>query len=151
MRTILLTKEFRDEPSSTTSVTYSASDTYFQNANKFKINSTYYTISSINTALNTITVTTATGASYSTYYIGYQAIEYIPIVKTIKDCLDAKVAALPSSACPCKDKQVNTLMNMYMLYDAMFINAANVNLAKSVDIYNILSNFCADSDCKCNG
>lgn len=115
----------------------------------------YYNISSINTSTGVITLATAyastTNASYSDYHVGYKATDYLPIVKTIKNCLDAKVAALPNSPCPCKDKQVNTLMSNYLLYDAMFINAANQNQTKANYIYDILSNYCSDSDCKCNG
>lgn len=115
----------------------------------------YYNVSSVNTSTGVILLDTSyaasTNASYSDYEVGYKATEYIPIVKTIKDCLDAKVAALPTSNCPCKDKQVNTLMNNYLLYDGMFINAANQNITKAEYIYDILSNYCSDSDCKCNG
>lgn len=89
-------------------------------------------------------------ASQDTIYSGYTATECLPIVKTIKDCLDSKVAALPNSTCPCKGKQVNTLMSYYLLYDAMFINAANNNASKATYIYDILGNYCAASDCKCN-
>ena len=135
---------------STTTIVYSAVDTYFKNVNKFKINTLYYNVVSINLVTNTIIVNTATGATYTTYFVGYEAIEYLPIVKTLKDCLDSKIAALPASTCPCKEDQCNQLMNMYMLYDAMFINAANVNKIKAGYIYDILSNYCAHSDCNCN-
>ncbi len=42
-------------------------------------------------------------------------------------------------------------MNNYLLYDAMFINAMFNNEPKAIQLYDILSNYCSDSDCKCNG
>ena len=141
-----------------TSVVYTGADNNFTNAAKLMLSASgtpvYFTISNILPAINTFTISAVAGitsGAYTNYRVGYEAIEFIPIVKTIKNCLDSKIAALPTSACPCKDKQVNTLMNNYLLYDAMFINASNNNDVKANYIYDILSNFCADSDCKCNG
>lgn len=136
----------------------SAYRTSFLGATKLKLGvlgtPTYFDITSVGLASLVISdVSGITDASYTydKYHVGYEAVQYIPIVQTIKDCLDSKVAALPESTCPCKEKQVNTLMNNYVLYDAMFINAANNNLAKADYIYDILSNYCSESDCKCNG
>lgn len=84
------------------------------------------------------------------YRVGYSAIKYFVVARQIKNCLDEKVAALPNSNCPCKEKQVNKLMSMYMLYDAMFINAENGNSTKAQYLFDILTNYCSDSDCKCN-
>lgn len=141
-----------------TSVVYTGADTNFTNAVKLVLAAStvpvYFTVSGINPSTNVFTLSAVAGitsASYTDYVVGYETVEYIPIVKVIKDCLDAKVAALPESNCPCKDKQVNTLMNNYMLYDAMFINAANGNNVKADYIYDILSTYCADDNCNCNG
>lgn len=115
----------------------------------------YYEVDVINPSTNSLTLLNnyagTTNATYSNYHVGYEAVEYVPIAKTIKNCLDSKVAALPQSNCPCKDKQTNTLMNNYLLYDAMFINASLLNKPKAVQLFDILSNYCSDSDCKCNG
>lgn len=141
-----------------TTVIYTSSDINFTNATKLMLASsttpTYFDISNITPSVNTFTISAAAGitnTAYTDYKVGYEAVEYIPIVKTIKDCLDSKIAALPASNCPCKDKQVNTLMNNCLLYDAMFINASLNNNVKAEYIYDILSNYCADSDCNCNG
>jgi hypothetical protein len=142
-----------------TTVTFGASPQSFTNIAKLKTNvsgtAVYYDLASINLSTNSFTLTTpyaaTTSAGYSNYHVGYEAIEHVPVSKTIKDCLDSKIAALPTSTCPCKDKQVNTLMNNRLLYDAMFINAMYNNKAKAIQLYDILSNYCSDSDCKCNG
>jgi hypothetical protein len=142
-----------------TTVTYSASPQSFTNIAKLKTNvsgtAVYYDVTAINPSTNNFTLATpyaaTTTVGYTNYNVGYEATELIPISKTIKDCLDSRVAALPQSNCPCKDKQVNTLMNNYLLYDAMFINAMFNNEPKAIQLYDILSNYCSDSDCKCNG
>lgn len=141
-----------------TTVVYTGADTNFNNAAKIVLAAStvpvYFDVSNILPSTNTFTLSAVAGinsATYADYIVGYEAVEYIPIVKVIKDCLDAKVAALPESNCPCKDKQVNTLMNNYMLYDAMFINAANGNNIKAEYIYDILSNYCSDDNCNCDG
>lgn len=146
---------------SATSAVYSVpADIYaYKNADKLIVVdefavATYTNVTANNPSTGILTLVPETafdlGASQDTIYSGYTATECLPIVKTIKDCLDSKVAALPNSNCPCKSKQVNTLMNNYILYDAMFINAANNNATKAVYIYDILSNYCSSSDCKCN-
>jgi hypothetical protein len=145
--------------SGSSSVSYSPSNNFFfTNSSYLKTSAStvpvYYSISSINLSSKVLTLSSnyasTTNASYSDYQVGYAAIEYIPIVKTIKDGLDEKVAALPNSNCPCKEKQVNNLMSYYLLYDAMFINASNVNFVKANYIYNILDTYVTDTDCKCN-
>lgn len=145
--------------SGSSSVSYSPSNNFFfTNSSYLKTSAStvpvYYSISSINLNLKSLTLSSnyaaTTNASYSDYQVGYAAIEYIPIAKTIKDGLDEKVAALPNSNCPCKEKQVNNLMSYYLLYDAMFINASNSNSVKANYIYNILDTYVTDTDCKCN-
>ena len=88
--------------------------------------------------------------TYTEYRVGYSAVKYFVSARAIRNCLDEKIAALPNSNCPCKEKQVNKLMNMCMLYDGMMINAENGNPTKAQYIFDILSNYCSDSDCKCN-
>lgn len=88
--------------------------------------------------------------AYNVYRVGYSAIKYFVSARAIRNCLDEKIAALPNSNCPCKEKQVNTLMNMCMLYDGMMVNAENGNPTKAQYIFDILTNYCTDSDCKCN-
>jgi hypothetical protein len=142
-----------------TTVTYSASPQSFTNIAKLKTNvsgtAVYYDVTTVDPSTNSFILSTpyagTTVTSYLNYHVGYEATELIPISKTIKDCLDSRVAALPQSNCPCKDKQVNTLMNNYLLYDAMFINAMFNNEPKAIQLYDILSNYCSGSDCKCNG
>lgn len=88
--------------------------------------------------------------TYAEYRVGYSAVKYFVSARAIRNCLDEKIAALPNSNCPCKEKQVNKLMNMCMLYDGMMINAENGNPTKAQYIFDILTNYCTDSDCKCN-
>lgn len=88
--------------------------------------------------------------TYTEYRVGYSAVKYFVSARAIRHCLDEKIAALPNSNCPCKEKQVNKLMNMCMLYDGMMINAENGNPTKAQYIFDILTNYCTDSDCKCN-
>lgn len=91
------------------------------------------------------------GSKYANqYFVGYSAVKYFVSAKAIRDCLNEKIAALPNSNCPCKEKQVNKLMNMCMLYDGMMINAENGNPTKAQYLFDILTNYCSDSDCKCN-
>ena len=141
------------------SVSYNPSNNYFfLNSSYLKTSVStvpiYYTITSINLSSKSLNLSSSyaasTNSSYTDYQVGYAAIEYIPVAKTIKDGLDEKVAALPNSNCPCKEKQVNNLMSYYLLYDAMFINASVNNSVKANYIFNILKDYVTDSDCKCN-
>ena len=140
-------------------VTYPSSDESFTGISYLKTNTggtpVYYAVSAINPVTNTFTLTanyaSTTNATYSAYNVGYEAIECFVIADSIKNCLDGKVAALPGSNCPCKEQQMQKLIFNYMLYDAMLINAANNNQVKAQYIYDILSNYCSESDCNCNG
>ena len=149
-------------------VTYTAPANYFNFANigylyiattfgsSFDATKLYQVSTPVLQSSNRIYLTTTpsesvAGTKYATEYrVGYSAVKYFVSARAIRNCLDEKIAALPNSNCPCKEKQVNKLMNMCMLYDGMMVNAENGNPTKAQYIFDILTNYCSDSDCKCN-
>jgi hypothetical protein len=147
-------------------VTYTAPANYFNFANigylyiattfgvSFDATKLYQVSTPVVQSSNKIYLTekpTVNGTKDATEYrVGYSAVKYFVSARAIRNCLDEKIAALPNSNCPCKEKQVNKLMNMCMLYDGMMVNAENGNPTKAQYIFDILTNYCSDSDCKCN-
>jgi len=113
-----------------------------------------YNITSINTVIdptfNKITVsrniTQSTTSNYSTYVVGYTSTKYFPVAKSIKECLDNKVADLVECECDEVDAE---LVNKYLLYDAMFVNCEIDNINKAQQIFDLLSKYC-DDNCGCD-
>jgi hypothetical protein len=138
-----------------TSLTYLTSNkTSFLNATKLiKIAGTVYS----NILSNLIGVTTSILSTNNTqismtgseYYVGLGITGYTPIAREIKECLDGKVADLSVCDCGCLELQTIKLVNMYLLYDAMFVNCAANNITKAQQIFDLLTTYC-DKDCGCN-
>jgi hypothetical protein len=80
------------------------------------------------------------------YRIGYAATKYFPVARSIKECLDNKVADLVECNCAKDDPE---LIHKYLLYDAMFINCEIDNVNKATQIFTLLSKYC-DEHCGCN-
>jgi hypothetical protein len=116
-------------------------------------NTTYYSIASLNLSTLSGTFETAwagsTNAALSTYNVVFSSILYVPIAREIKECLDSKVADLSVCDCGCLELQTIKLVNMYLLYDAMFVNCAANNITKAQQIFDLLTTYC-DKDCGCN-
>lgn len=88
----------------------------------------------------------ATLPNTAQYRIGYAATKYFPVARSIKECLDNKVADLIECNCVKDDPE---LAQKYMLYDAMFINCEKDNVNKAQQIFTLLSKYC-DEYCGCN-
>jgi hypothetical protein len=116
-------------------------------------NATYYSIASLNLATLSGTFTNnwsgATNAALSNYNVVFSSILYVPIAREIKECLDGKVADLSVCDCGCLELQTIKLVNMYLLYDAMFDNCVANNVTKAQQIFDLLTTYC-DKDCGCN-
>jgi hypothetical protein len=116
-------------------------------------NATYYSIATLNLATLSGTFTNtwggATNAALSNYNVVFSSILYVPIAREIKECLDAKVADLSVCDCGCLELQTIKLVNMYLLYDAMFDNCVANNVTKAQQIFDLLTTYC-DKDCGCN-
>lgn len=129
----------------------SVSKPYFINNSYFVIGSTFYKIATLN--LNTLSGTVSTelpvtGANLIDYS-AYTSSFYTPIAKSIKECLDNKVADLSICDCGCLEQQTVKLINMYLLYDAMFDNCVANNPTKAQQIFDLLTTYC-EQDCGCN-
>jgi len=141
-----------------TSLTYLTSNkTSFINATKLiRIAGTVYS-NILSNIKNTVTPTTSilstdvtqTSMTGSQYYVGIGTTGYTPIAREIKECLDAKVADLSVCDCGCLEFQTIKLVNMYLLYDAMFDNCVANNVTKAQQIFDLLTTYC-DKDCGCN-
>jgi len=116
-------------------------------------NATYYSIATLNLATLSGTFTNtwggSTNAALSNYNVVFSSILYVPIAREIKECLDAKVADLSVCDCGCLELQTIKLVNMYLLYDAMFDNCVANNVTKAQQIFDLLTTYC-DKDCGCN-
>ena len=116
-------------------------------------NATYYSIATLNLATLSGTFTNtwggATNIALSNYNVVFSSILYVPIAREIKECLDGKVADLSVCDCGCLELQTIKLVNMYLLYDAMFDNCVANNVTKAQQIFNLLTTYC-DKDCGCN-
>jgi len=116
-------------------------------------NATYYSIATLNLATLSGTFTDtwggSTNAALSNYNVVFSSILYVPIAREIKECLDAKVADLSVCDCGCLELQTIKLVNMYLLYDAMFDNCVANNVTKAQQIFDLLTTYC-DKDCGCN-
>jgi len=139
----------------TTDVFAFASNGYLNYVNATHIyhvaNNAYYPIIALDKSNSKITITgVPTGTSLSSgYHIVYNAPLYVPIAREIKECLDAKVADLSVCDCGCLELQTIKLVNMYLLYDAMFDNCVANNVTKAQQIFDLLTTYC-DKDCGCN-
>lgn len=116
-------------------------------------NATYYSIATLNLATLSGTFTDTWGGStnvaLSNYNVVFSSILYVPIAREIKECLDGKVADLSVCDCGCLELQTIKLVNMYLLYDAMFDNCVANNVTKAQQIFDLLTTYC-DKDCGCN-
>lgn len=137
--------------------TYTVTSEYFKNVNVLyyaqisiigQLSGTFYTVTNNNLTTKTMTLAStppALTAPYTDYRVGYSKELYVPIAKSIKECLDNKVADL--TECECKDVDCE-LVNKYLLYDAMFVNCKESNLTKAQQIFDLLTTYCTDN-CGC--
>ena len=163
--TVVYTPFFSNDPvinlsatTPNTSLTYSTSNkTSFINATKLiRIATNIYSniLSNIKDAITPTTSilstdVTQTSMTGNQYYVGIGTTGYTPIAREIKECLDGKVADLSVCDCGCLELQTIKLVNMYLLYDAMFDNCVANNVTKAQQIFDLLTTYC-DKDCGCN-
>jgi hypothetical protein len=132
-----------------TSLTYlTVNKTSFVNSTKLiKISGGVYS----NILSNTIGATTSTLATSATqismagdeYYVGLGVTGYTSITKELKECLDNKIA--DESLCPC-DCEDCSLMQKYLLYEAIELNCKQNNYTKANQIFTYLTE---KIDCGC--
>jgi hypothetical protein len=137
--------------------TYTVTSEYFRNANMLyyaplsvigQLSGTFYNIVNNNLTTKTMLLLETPGndvALYNTYYVGYSKELHVPISKSIKECLDNKIADITN--CECEDVDCE-LVNKYLLYDAMFVNCKEGNLTKAQQIFDLLTIYCTDN-CGC--
>jgi hypothetical protein len=145
---------------STNIMTYNSLSNFvsFKNANYIylasdmtTIDETYLhkiTTSVVSTSTNIVTdkVAYTTASNQYGYRVGYSAVKYIPVARSIKECLDNKIADLVECECDEVDAE---LVNKYLLYDAMFVNCEIDNINKAQQIFDLLSKYC-DDNCGCD-
>ena len=101
-------------------------------------------IVSINEVTDIITVQDDwLGSSYENYP-GIGVIKYTPIAKAIKECLDEKIVKIATCQCVCSEGELQKLMNMYLLYDAMFVACQQNNPTKAQQIFDLLTTYCSE-------
>lgn len=131
------------------SLTYLTSNKlWFLNSTKlFKITGSVFsnilsnTFGTVNSILSTtVAQTTMLG---DRYYIGLGTTTYTSITKDLKECLDNKIA--DESLCPC-DCEDCSLMQKYLLYEAIELNCKQNNYTKANQIFTYLTE---KIDCGC--
>jgi hypothetical protein len=124
---------------------------YFRNNAYFYIGSAFQKIASLNFPLlkGAFSNYSSTSGIKTVAHSIYSTTLYVPIAREIKECLDGKVADLSVCDCGCLELQTIKLVNMYLLYDAMFVNCAVNNVTKAQQIFDLLTTYC-DKDCGCN-
>jgi hypothetical protein len=74
----------------------------------------------------------------------YTSTTYTVIAKSIKECLDNKVADESLCECECTDCE---LVKKYLLFDAMYLNCLEGNITKAQQIFDYLTKFCNHCGC----
>jgi hypothetical protein len=81
---------------------------------------------------------------YSQYLIGIGTTLYTSITKELKECLDNKIA--DESLCPC-DCGDCSLMQKYLLYEAIELNCKQANYTKANQIFTYLTELSTNCGC----
>jgi len=124
-----------------------ASKQHFINATDMIIDGTYVKILSVTytaTECIVLTDTDMTGFDLTNPLIGIGTTTYTSITKELKECLDNKIA--DESLCPC-DCGDCSLVQKYLLYEAIELNCKQNNYTKANQIFTYLTELSTNCGC----